>query len=100
MVGCYGAMLSMFPAVFLMLSGGFRLSGSAVGLGMALGNAGSLVFTIWGLFVPKRAWDAMFVGPGVTAMAAIVLHLVRVGQRGNAMTLGDILSLLGCRRLL
>lgn len=80
MVGCYGAMLSMFPAVFFMIKKRPRLSGKAIGIGMALGIASSLTFTIWGLFDYERAWDAVFAGPGVAAVAAIGLHLMGIGR--------------------
>lgn len=76
LVGFYGAMLSMFPAVFFMLRGRPRLSGKSIALGMLTGALGALAFTIWGLFNADRGWDAIFAGPVLAAVVTPLAHLL------------------------
>ena len=73
MVGFYGAMLSMFPAIIFMIKNRKGLSGIAIAWGIIFGILGSLTFTTWGLFDSDRAWDAVFVGPG---LALLITELI------------------------
>ncbi len=83
MVGFYGAMLSMFPAVFFMVKGRPIWSGQAIGIGMAIGIVGSLTFAIWGLFKSNISWYAVFAGPGLAFLSAATLHLFGTGPRNR-----------------
>jgi Na+/proline symporter len=76
LVGFYGAMLSLFPAVIVMLllKKSVKLSGKAVAIGIYAGVCASIVCVVWGLFVPDRSWDGVFAGPGVAAVTPIILY--------------------------
>ena len=84
LVGFYGAMLSLFPAVVFMLfapTGWSKPSGMAVALGIVTGTCGAIVFAIWGIFVPDKSWNGVFAGFGFSLVTSAVLYLL--GMRGK-----------------
>ena len=78
MVGFYGAMLSLFPAVVMMLRQWRWPSGAFINAGMRCGVIVALAFTIWGVFDSDKAWYAVLAAPTVAA----VIPLVSAGFAG------------------
>jgi hypothetical protein len=79
LVGFYGAMLSLFPAIMFMLffvpKGWPKPSGMAVALGIVAGTCGAIVFAVWGVFVPDKSWYGVFAGPGISLVVSGFLYL-------------------------
>jgi hypothetical protein len=89
LVGFYGAMLSLFPAVILMLfpRKWWSPSGMAVALGIIAGTCGAIVYAVWGVFVPDKSWNGVFAGPVISLAMSGILYLFgsspcRVGDFG------------------
>ncbi len=85
LVGFYGAMLSLFPAVMFMLffapKGWSKPSGMAVALGIIAGTCGAILFCVWGIFVPGKSWNGVFAGPGISLVITFLLYFF--GMRGK-----------------
>ncbi|MBI3415499.1 MAG: hypothetical protein HY043_09290 [Verrucomicrobia bacterium] len=87
LVGFYGAMLSLFPAVMFMLFAPKTWSApssKAVTLGIIVGTCGAIVFAAWGVFVPNqsdKSWDGVFAGPGFALAATGILWLVGMRRK-------------------
>jgi hypothetical protein len=73
MVGFYGAMLSLFPAVVMMLKQWRWPSGGFVGIGMVVAVVVALAFTIWGLFDADKAWYAVLLAPPIAAVVPLLV---------------------------
>lgn len=73
MVGFYGAMLSLFPAVVMMLKRWRWPAGGFVGIGIVVAVVVALGFTIWGLFDGDKAWYAVLLAPPIAAVVPLLL---------------------------
>ncbi|MBI4607012.1 MAG: hypothetical protein HY721_34040 [Planctomycetes bacterium] len=72
-VGFYGGMLSLLPAVLAMLVGFRRWTGPPVAIGIAAGVAAAVGFTVWGVFEAAKSWYAVFAGPAVAGLVPLFL---------------------------
>jgi len=69
LVGFYGSMLSLFPAVMFMLfapPSWVKPSGATMASGIVAGVLGAMYFTTRGLFYPELSWYGVFAGPGIS----------------------------------
>ena len=73
MVGFYGAMLSLLPAVIAMLCKSGRWNGGAVAAGMVVGVAAAVSFSVWGIFDPSMAWYGVFAAPLIALAIPVAL---------------------------
>jgi hypothetical protein len=84
LVGFYGAMLSLFPAVIFMLfapKGWSKPSGMAIILGIVAGTCGAIVFAVWGVFVPDKSWNGVFAGPGISLATSGLLYFLGMRRK-------------------
>lgn len=84
LVGFYGAMLSLFPAVAFMLFAPkewSKPSGMAVALGILAGTCGAIVFAVWGVFVPDKSWNGVFAGPGISLATSGLLYVIGMRRK-------------------
>ena len=85
LVGFYGAMLSLFPAVMFMLFAPERWakpSGAATAIGIVAGTIGAILFAIWGIFVPDKSWNGVFAGPGISLATSGILYIFGMRRKG------------------
>ena len=86
LVGFYGAMLSLFPAIMFMLFAPKRWakpSGMAIAIGIVAGTCGAIVYAVWGVFVPDKSWNGVFAGPGISLIASGILCLFGMRRKGS-----------------
>ena len=87
MVGFYGAMLALFPAVVMMLKRWRWPSGQFVGFGMVAAVVVALAFTIWGIFDSDKAWYAVLLAPSIAAVVPLLCAGIATCSRGPRSTL-------------
>lgn len=77
LVGFYGSMLSLFPAVMFMLFaplGWVKPSGKIIVAGILSGALGAISLTTLGLFYPKLSWYGVIAGPGMSLVVTGLLY--------------------------
>lgn len=88
LVGFFGAMLALLPAVIAMLAKKPKLNGDAVAAGIVMGVMAALALGVWSLIVPDQRflgtpvqWYGAFAGPVVSGTVALLLSPLLAGVR-------------------